>query len=279
MKALTNQPVQKVIMAKEILRVSGIYAIRNVNNGKCYIGSSINVLGRWKTHRTQLRAGIHHSRLLQRAWSAHGESSFLFEVVEAASCAELMKREQHWMDAVQAYGETGYNSRPLAQSSRGFKQRAESIASRVEKLRGRKLSPERVAAMSARMLGKRLPPVSQDGKRRQIEALKVRVISDETRLKMSTSAKASYTEAMRASFIARNKERAGKALSKDHRAKVSAANIGSKNSFAKLTEDAVREIRKRCGQDMTQADAARKYGVTIQAVNIAFHRKSWTHVI
>ena len=43
----------------------GIYAIRNTQNGKMYIGESIDIEQRWKVHQEDLDNGNHHSYKLQ----------------------------------------------------------------------------------------------------------------------------------------------------------------------------------------------------------------------
>lgn len=59
-----------------------VYKITNLTNGKIYVGSSVNVLSRFKNHRYDLRKGRHHCVPLQRAWVKYGEDSFKFEVLE-----------------------------------------------------------------------------------------------------------------------------------------------------------------------------------------------------
>src|SRR5690606_34420785 len=53
--------------------VSGIYEIHCTKSGRRYVGSAVNFSARWRLHYTQLCAGKHHSRHLQRAWNKYGE--------------------------------------------------------------------------------------------------------------------------------------------------------------------------------------------------------------
>jgi len=79
----------------------GIYRILCTASGNCYIGSSSNIQKRWHLHRSELRRGIHHSFVLQRAYNLHGPEAFLFEILEAVEdVADLSKREQLWIDAL-----------------------------------------------------------------------------------------------------------------------------------------------------------------------------------
>lgn len=45
----------------DIPRKSGIYQIRNLVNGKVYVGSAVNLQHRRREHRSDLRNGNHHS--------------------------------------------------------------------------------------------------------------------------------------------------------------------------------------------------------------------------
>ena len=108
-------------MADVIVSGGGIYCIRNTKNGKCYVGSAISFKVRWKKHRTALRVGAHHSQKLQRAWEKHGESMFVFSVLEIVKdVSTLVDREQFWIDQLNAHL-GGYNVCPKAGSVLGVK--------------------------------------------------------------------------------------------------------------------------------------------------------------
>ena len=93
-------------------RISGVYHIKNLVNGKVYIGSSIDINKRWKEHINSLRIFKHHSYKLQRAWDKHGEDNFSFEIIEIfnGDIAELRKLEQYYLDLYNASDFSfGYN--------------------------------------------------------------------------------------------------------------------------------------------------------------------------
>jgi group I intron endonuclease len=78
-----------------------VYIIKNILNNKCYIGSTINYLVRFKKHKYRLNKNKHHSVLLQRAWNKYGEENFVFEIVEEVlKKSKLIEREQHWLDTL-----------------------------------------------------------------------------------------------------------------------------------------------------------------------------------
>lgn len=101
----------------------GIYIIRNLVSGRCYVGSSQNVEKRWSTHKSTLSSGRHHSQALQRAWAERGPDSFSFELLEECLEADLVEREQAWIDDLRPV----YNSCPVAGSARGSKRSPETI--------------------------------------------------------------------------------------------------------------------------------------------------------
>jgi group I intron endonuclease len=102
--------------------ISGIYRIRNIVDGKVYIGSAINFRVRWNQHRCLLRQGKHFCKHLQAAWNKRGAHAFVYEIIEACENERLIEREQHWLDAIKSYDRSfGYNSRLKAENQLGLR--------------------------------------------------------------------------------------------------------------------------------------------------------------
>lgn len=75
-----------------------IYKIRNVVDGKFYVGSTTDFHVRSQNHRRLLRKGKHHCKHLQGAWAKYGEEVFKFEVVETIPDGEnLQAAEDRWL--------------------------------------------------------------------------------------------------------------------------------------------------------------------------------------
>ena len=89
-------------------REIGIYAIRNLQNGKMYIGQSINIYGRWKEHLKNLRDNSHYAKYLQHSFNKYGENGFIYGVIEYCSKEELNEREYYWINYYNTFNE-GYN--------------------------------------------------------------------------------------------------------------------------------------------------------------------------
>jgi len=107
---------------------SGVYKISNFQNGKVYIGSSINIKQRYYEHTSDLKRNVHHSIHLQRAWNKYGEDCFEFEIVELViDNDKLLEREQYWMDYYNCYHrDYGYNLHKVAGSPLGYKHSEET---------------------------------------------------------------------------------------------------------------------------------------------------------
>jgi len=77
----------------------GIYQIDNRINGKCYIGSTVNIERRWADHLRLLRRGQHENQHLQYAFDKYGEGAFDFCILEGVhDSSQLAKREQSYLD-------------------------------------------------------------------------------------------------------------------------------------------------------------------------------------
>lgn len=88
----------------------GVYEIRNILNGKMYVGSSKNVERRFVIHLSQLRNCKHHNKHLQRAFLKYGENSFEMVIIESCDSYELFERESFWIENKHAMDELcGYN--------------------------------------------------------------------------------------------------------------------------------------------------------------------------
>ncbi len=59
----------------------GVFQIRNIVNGKVFIGSSLNLDAIWNRNLSELRLGGHRNPKLQQEWNTFGEVNFVFEVL------------------------------------------------------------------------------------------------------------------------------------------------------------------------------------------------------
>lgn len=92
---------------------SGVYKITCLVNNKIYIGSSINIYERWKTHLKELKHNYHSNEHLQNAWNLYGKDNFVFEVLELCDKNIVRNREQYYIDLTKCYDKNiGFNILP-----------------------------------------------------------------------------------------------------------------------------------------------------------------------
>ncbi len=156
----------------QLPKCSGIYLITCTVTDKVYVGSTNDLYRRWRSHRSQLRAGLHSNPHLQNAWNKYGESAFTFSVLEKCDDAKLIEREQHYLNEWLPFKDRGFNIAKDAKSPTTGRQlsaetRAKISASNtgkkhseetLKKLRGRKLTPEQSAKLSALRKGRKHTP-------------------------------------------------------------------------------------------------------------------------
>jgi group I intron endonuclease len=88
----------------------GIYCIENIINNKKYIGRSIIIERRCKTHISELRGGYHESQYLQKEWNKYGEENFIFYTVKECFSEELYDLEDYYIEFFQTRNvNLGYN--------------------------------------------------------------------------------------------------------------------------------------------------------------------------
>jgi group I intron endonuclease len=120
---------------------SGIYRIRNLINGKIYIGSAVDFERRWKYHKSRLNNNSHNNIHLQNAWNKNGQENFVFEILEQVLPEDFNDKksfkiklvsikEQYYLDKLlyaqdfinkknNLFLELGYNLNPCASNSLG----------------------------------------------------------------------------------------------------------------------------------------------------------------
>lgn len=160
--------------SQKFTRTSGVYAITCRQNGKVYVGSSIDIRKRWEDHTRKLNKGSHHNSYLQNAWNLHGGDSFSFAVLEECNQPDLLSAEAKWMDRLNATDRAcGYNlSKKPGSPMFGLKHSLETLlnytlvrtglrhteatkAKMSASQKGRKFSAEHLANMSASQKGKK----------------------------------------------------------------------------------------------------------------------------
>jgi len=186
----------------------GIYQIINKVTGKFYVGRSKDFEERWKDHKRGLTTNTHHNICLQRAWNKYGEDAFIFQPIDFFETEEEQKSaEQEVLDTFWDFGllynmsksangggPTGWThtkearrkisetqkgrthseetKRKLSEANRGQKRSEETKRKLSEAGKGRTHSEETKQIISEKAKGRKLPPFTEEHRRKLSEAKK-----------------------------------------------------------------------------------------------------------
>ncbi|HZW25011.1 MAG TPA: GIY-YIG nuclease family protein [Gallionella sp.] len=98
---------------------AGVYVIRNQITGRALVAGSTNVQGALNRHRFELRFGQHRNVMLAQDWATHGETSFIFEVLDVVkpstdpafnATRELEGLVNLWRQEIPCIDERGYDA-------------------------------------------------------------------------------------------------------------------------------------------------------------------------
>jgi group I intron endonuclease len=214
-----------------------IYLIRNLVNGKYYIGQTTNSLNK----RLNDHCCYSHNLHFKSAIKKYGRKNFVIEplVENIQTQEELDNFEKLWILTTRSYDrKVGYNIE-MGGNGRG-KVSNETRAKLSSLMKGKIISPETRAKMSASAKGKIRSPETQA---KMSASMKGKIISPEQRAKMSASMKGNsnhkgktHTLETRAKISASLKGKipwnTGKIHSPETRAKISASLKGNTNKKA-----------------------------------------------
>ena len=105
---------------KQTIRPMGIYQIRNMKNGKIFLGSAKDLHGIINSNKFQLKNGLHFNKEMQKDFNEVGEDSFSFDILDYLKpkedlnhdyTEELKMFEDMWLEKLQPYNSKGYNTK------------------------------------------------------------------------------------------------------------------------------------------------------------------------
>lgn len=128
---------------KEVFILIGIYKITNKINGKSYIGQSIDIVQRWRSHRIKAYNTAEYNYPLYRAIRKYGIENFTFEVIQECSKEQLNELEQYYINYFNTFSD-GYNQ-TLGGDSTSFKLASEQVLGIIKDLQETNLSQLKIA--------------------------------------------------------------------------------------------------------------------------------------
>src|SRR4030042_1966108 len=101
-----------------IMRLSGIYVIKNSITNFIYLGSTKCFYRRYQRHRKPLLNLIHDNKHLQNSFNKHGVDAFSFHIIEIVNTNNLIEREQYWLNLLkEEVNKSFYNITTIAGST------------------------------------------------------------------------------------------------------------------------------------------------------------------
>jgi group I intron endonuclease len=104
---------------KQTVQPMGIFQIKNLKNGKIFIGSAKDLKGIINSNKFQLKNGLHSCKQMQLDYKEFGEEQFSFEILDylkpkqdmnADYTEDLKILEQMWLEKLRPFGDRGYNT-------------------------------------------------------------------------------------------------------------------------------------------------------------------------
>ena len=174
--------------------MGSIYMITNTENGKAYIGQTIRDP---KTKRIDYHLNGHGSQLVRNAVKKYGKDIFVFEILHDSIIPEFLDDLE--IEAIAKYNTVapnGYNIASGGGGSLGVKGRTPwnkgkkmSDFGIVSWNKGRKMSAEHRRKLSQAQKGVKKKPRSPEHCRKLSEVQKGKIVSEETRKKLSEALK------------------------------------------------------------------------------------------
>lgn len=102
-------PEERVIVSIPDYEGPGIYIIRNLVNGRIYVGSARNIKRRMKEHDYYFRKGYCNNKIQADIDLGHKFTSDILEKCSGMTFVEMRDREDYYVQKYDCYN-TGYNS-------------------------------------------------------------------------------------------------------------------------------------------------------------------------
>jgi group I intron endonuclease len=154
---------------------SGVYLFISKLNGKKYIGSTLDLESRYKSHIHNANRDTDNKQVIAHAIKKYGIKNFSYEVLEYCDKNMLIEREQYYLDLHEPFvdNDKGYNVRKIADNNSGItlsdntkekmskaskgKPKSEKTKQTMRDVWHQSRTPEYYANLSARVSGDKNP--------------------------------------------------------------------------------------------------------------------------
>lgn len=100
-------------------KICGIYMIKNLINGKVYIGSSIHMKDRICRHKYYLKRNLHCNSFLQNTFNKNGINNFHFSIIVECPIEHLVEQENYYINHFNSNNRLfGYNLATVTEGRR-----------------------------------------------------------------------------------------------------------------------------------------------------------------
>jgi len=231
----------------------GIYGIRNIVDGKWYVGQSVRIEERRGRHFGRLAQGTHFNEHLQASYNCYGKECFDFHILEEVPEDMLDIRERSWIEYYESTQKRyGYNREDGGSFSKRHSEETKLKIGKAHK--GKIITKEMRLKMSLAHIGKKL---SEETCRNMSIARKGHTTSLETRRKIGEANKGNKHflghRHSPESIIKMSLASKGRPKSAEHCQSLSEAHKGEKNfNFGKHFSE---EHRKHLSESIKKAMA------------------------
>jgi len=280
---------------KDRQNIGVIYQIYNKENGKIYIGSTINFKKRKKEHKNCLENNTHGNKHLQRAWNEDGSNVFDFKIIENVFDFKIvennimrrnhiLRREQYYINKFilknNKIDHTRCYNISITATGGGGPCSEETKKKMSDSKKGKKHSEKAKKKMSDSKKG---IVFSEEHKKKISKSHKGKILSEKTKKKMSKSHKGkiiSLETKKKTSIAMKGKTNAkGSKHTPKHRKKMSEMFIGENNPNAKLTKVQVLKIKMLLRDTkLSGVEIGRHFGVTKYTISDIKKGKRWKHL-
>lgn len=230
-------------------RIIGIYKILNKANGMFYIGSSNNIIYRWRGHKSELRGNYHANAHLQNAWNKYGEEAFEFIIIEQVNdLNKILETEDIWLNKTSCYDKNiGYNISGKAGRPNHSRETIEKI--RNSKI-GYKLSKQHKEKISKSLIGNK-------------RTLGRKLTEEHKRKIGEVSRKIIQTEQKREKLRLAN---LGKKASAETREKLSISHLGNTSRPRRYTPEQIEILRQEKEAGISVKELSKKYNIEYSTI-------------